>query len=100
MTCPLILAIFMPKRICFSIRQDYDFRKLQFQKRFAFPGPLLPYSTTTEINLMKVLDLDISILPSWSVNSPLGRFEGWLSKRGNGLLPFCPFLSDGPNRRT
>ena len=50
-------------------------------------------------NNWKALDLDILILPSWRVNSPLGRFVGWLSKRGNGLLSFWPFLSDEPSKR-
>jgi len=73
--------------------------RLLFQKTFVFLGPLLPYSTATEINDKKALDLNISILPSGSVDSPLGRFDGWLPKRGNGLLSFCPVLSDEPSRR-
>lgn len=67
-------------------------------KKFVFLVQFLVYSAAAKINNQKALDLDILILPSWSVNCPLGRFEGWLSKGGNGLLSFFPFLSDEPKK--
>ena len=67
-------------------------------KKFVFLVQFLLYSTAAKINSWKALDLDILILPLRSLNSLLGRFEGWLSKGGNGLLSFFPFVSDEPSR--
>lgn len=78
---------------------------LQYSRKlFASEVAKYSYPTTAEMNYPRVLHLqaDILILPPWSVNSLLARFEGWLSKTVNGLLSFSIEIglhSDEPDTR-